>query len=234
MNGNRRTPTVLQQIERLAPAGGDDDRAAAPGERQRGGTADAARRPGDDHYRVSRRARHADYLGKAHAGDGDRCTASAATLAIAAAGYDVDLTLLLSLWLGAFPAAVLAPYAVRVLPNRVWRYVSRPCHRHRRRGARQAVTIRPPVSWRRRPRSPVLRTADTRPSASGSPRDECRPRRRIPARLRATCPGTRSSRRGVRTAASRRARSPGRGVRTPSLWPASAPVALSAPGGRRG
>jgi hypothetical protein len=27
-----------------------------------------------------------------------------------------------SLWLGAFPAAVIAPHAVRVLPNRVWRY----------------------------------------------------------------------------------------------------------------
>jgi uncharacterized protein len=27
-----------------------------------------------------------------------------------------------SLWLGAVPAAVIAPYAVRVLPNRVWRY----------------------------------------------------------------------------------------------------------------
>jgi hypothetical protein len=27
------------------------------------------------------------------------------------------------LWLGAFPAAVIGPYDVRVLPNRVWRYV---------------------------------------------------------------------------------------------------------------
>jgi hypothetical protein len=35
----------------------------------------------------------------------------------------VDLTLLPSLWLGAFPAAVLAPYAVRVLPNQVWKYL---------------------------------------------------------------------------------------------------------------
>lgn len=35
----------------------------------------------------------------------------------------VDLALLPSLWLGAFPAAVIAPYAVRVLPNRLWRYV---------------------------------------------------------------------------------------------------------------
>jgi hypothetical protein len=46
-----------------------------------------------------------------------------AFLAISAAGVAVDLTLLPSLWVGAFPAAVIAPYAVRVLPNRVWRYV---------------------------------------------------------------------------------------------------------------
>jgi uncharacterized protein len=46
-----------------------------------------------------------------------------AFLALAAAGVEVDLTLLPSLWLGAFPAAVLAPYAVRVLPNRVWKYL---------------------------------------------------------------------------------------------------------------
>jgi uncharacterized protein len=46
-----------------------------------------------------------------------------AFLAIGAAGVEVDLTLLPSLWLGAFPAAVIAPYAVRVLPNRIWRYV---------------------------------------------------------------------------------------------------------------
>lgn len=45
-----------------------------------------------------------------------------AFLAIATAGVGVDLTLLPSLWLGAVPAAVIAPYAVRVLPNRVWRY----------------------------------------------------------------------------------------------------------------
>jgi uncharacterized membrane protein YfcA len=45
-----------------------------------------------------------------------------AFIAIAIAGVDVDLTLLPSLWLGAFPAAVIAPYAVRVLPNRVWKY----------------------------------------------------------------------------------------------------------------
>ena len=44
-------------------------------------------------------------------------------LAIGAAGTGVDLTLLPSLWLGAFPAAVIAPYAVRVVPNIVWRYV---------------------------------------------------------------------------------------------------------------
>lgn len=46
-----------------------------------------------------------------------------AFLAIGAAGVEVDLTLLPSLWAGAFPAAVLAPYAVRVIPNRVWRYL---------------------------------------------------------------------------------------------------------------
>lgn len=44
-------------------------------------------------------------------------------LALGAAGVAVDLTLLPSLWLGAFPAAVIAPYAVHVLPNRIWRYV---------------------------------------------------------------------------------------------------------------
>lgn len=46
-----------------------------------------------------------------------------AFLAIGAAGAKVDLALLPSLWLGAMPAAVIAPYAVRVLPNQVWRYV---------------------------------------------------------------------------------------------------------------
>lgn len=46
-----------------------------------------------------------------------------AFLAIGAAGVDIDLTLLPSLWVGAFPAAAISPYAVRVLPNRVWRYV---------------------------------------------------------------------------------------------------------------
>jgi uncharacterized membrane protein YfcA len=45
-----------------------------------------------------------------------------AFLAISAAGVDVDLSLLPSLWVGALPAAVIAPYVVRVLPNRVWRY----------------------------------------------------------------------------------------------------------------
>jgi uncharacterized protein len=45
-----------------------------------------------------------------------------AFLAIGAAGVDVDLSLLPSLWIGAFPAAMIAPYAVRVVPNRVWRY----------------------------------------------------------------------------------------------------------------
>jgi uncharacterized membrane protein YfcA len=46
-----------------------------------------------------------------------------AFLAIGSAGVEVDLTLLPSLWIGAFPAAVIAPYAVRVLPNRIWKYV---------------------------------------------------------------------------------------------------------------
>ena len=44
-------------------------------------------------------------------------------LVIGAAGAKVDMALLPSLWLGAVPAAVIAPYAVRVLPNQVWRYV---------------------------------------------------------------------------------------------------------------
>lgn len=46
-----------------------------------------------------------------------------AFVAIGTAGVGVDLGLAPSLWAGAFPAAVIAPYAVRVLPNRVWRYV---------------------------------------------------------------------------------------------------------------
>lgn len=44
-------------------------------------------------------------------------------LLLGAAGVGVDLSLLPSLWLGAFPAAAIAPYAVHVLPNRIWRYV---------------------------------------------------------------------------------------------------------------
>jgi uncharacterized membrane protein YfcA len=54
------------------------------------------------------------------------CVAASAIitfLAIGAAGVEVDLSLLPSLWLGAFPAGVIGPYVVRVLPNRVWRYV---------------------------------------------------------------------------------------------------------------
>jgi uncharacterized membrane protein YfcA len=46
-----------------------------------------------------------------------------AFLAIGALGVEIDLSLLPSLWLGAFPAGVIGPYAVRVLPNRIWRYV---------------------------------------------------------------------------------------------------------------
>ena len=43
-------------------------------------------------------------------------------LVIAALGTAVDWRLLPWLWLGAFPASVLGPYAVRVLPVHVWRY----------------------------------------------------------------------------------------------------------------
>jgi uncharacterized membrane protein YfcA len=46
-----------------------------------------------------------------------------AFLAIRAAGAEVDMSLLPSLWLGALPAGVIGPYAVRVLPSRIWRYV---------------------------------------------------------------------------------------------------------------
>src|SRR5919204_590251 len=55
--------------------------------------------------------------------EGFASTAGAITfLVIAALGTDVDWRLLPWLWLGAFPASVVGPYAVRVLPVRVWRY----------------------------------------------------------------------------------------------------------------
>jgi uncharacterized membrane protein YfcA len=41
---------------------------------------------------------------------------------IFALGTEVDWRLLPWLWLGAFPASVVGPYLVRVLPVRVWRY----------------------------------------------------------------------------------------------------------------
>ena len=44
-------------------------------------------------------------------------------LAITSAGVRVDLVLLPSIFTGGFLAAIAAPYLVRVLPNRVWRYV---------------------------------------------------------------------------------------------------------------
>jgi uncharacterized membrane protein YfcA len=43
-------------------------------------------------------------------------------LVIFALGTHVDWRLLPWLWLGAFPASVLGPYLVRVLPVRIWRY----------------------------------------------------------------------------------------------------------------
>jgi uncharacterized membrane protein YfcA len=43
-------------------------------------------------------------------------------LVISAFGAAVDWRLLPWLWLGAFPASVVGPYTVRVLPVRVWRY----------------------------------------------------------------------------------------------------------------
>jgi uncharacterized protein len=44
-------------------------------------------------------------------------------LVLVALGTSVEWDLLPWLWLGAFPAAVIAPYFVRVLPVRIWRYV---------------------------------------------------------------------------------------------------------------
>lgn len=44
-------------------------------------------------------------------------------LVLVALGTEVDWRLLPWLWAGALPAAVIAPYVVRVLPSRVWRYV---------------------------------------------------------------------------------------------------------------
>jgi uncharacterized membrane protein YfcA len=46
-----------------------------------------------------------------------------AFLVIFALGTEVDWRLLPWLWLGAFPAAIVGPYLVRVLPVRFWRYV---------------------------------------------------------------------------------------------------------------
>ena len=55
--------------------------------------------------------------------EGFASTAGAITfLVIGALGTDVDWRLLPWLWLGAFPASVVGPYAVRVLPVRIWRY----------------------------------------------------------------------------------------------------------------
>jgi uncharacterized membrane protein YfcA len=55
--------------------------------------------------------------------EGIASTVGAATfLVIAALGTAVDWRLLPWLWLGAFPASVLGPYTVRVLPVHVWRY----------------------------------------------------------------------------------------------------------------
>ena len=55
--------------------------------------------------------------------EGFASTAGAITfLVIAMLGADVDWRLLPWLWLGAFPASVVGPYAVRVLPVKVWRY----------------------------------------------------------------------------------------------------------------
>ena len=42
---------------------------------------------------------------------------------ISFAGVDVDLVLLPSLFTGGFIAALLAPYLVRVFPNKIWKYV---------------------------------------------------------------------------------------------------------------
>ena len=44
-------------------------------------------------------------------------------LVLVTLGTSVKWDLLPWLWLGAFPAAVIAPWVVRVLPIRIWRYV---------------------------------------------------------------------------------------------------------------
>jgi uncharacterized membrane protein YfcA len=44
-------------------------------------------------------------------------------LVLVALGTSADWSLLPWLWLGAFPAAVVAPYVVKVVPTRIWRYV---------------------------------------------------------------------------------------------------------------
>ena len=60
----------------------------------------------------------------ASAAEGIASTVGAIVFAVfVVLGEDVSWDLLPWLWLGAFPAAVLAPYVVRVLPGRIWRYV---------------------------------------------------------------------------------------------------------------
>jgi len=46
---------------------------------------------------------------------------------IMAGGVEVDLVLLPSMFTGTFFASILAPYFVRVLPNRIWRVLI-PCY----------------------------------------------------------------------------------------------------------
>jgi len=71
-------------------------------------------------------------LGSVFAGVIEKSATGIATLADGFAGVGGDLTIVPSLWAGAFPAGVLAPYAVRVLPNRIWQYLIPVYARHRR------------------------------------------------------------------------------------------------------